>query len=649
MKKYFIHSTNQKKRPFYPFWKPWGCLGCLGRALSFLLCLALLLLLYILLTTYPRHQQVSTSTPIDTIKYTIPDSVPNNTIRQPQPVADPPTNYTPDPKDIIYDPIRHKKIDDKHILVIIDPDSSQASPALQTFCQEFGNLYTDCSVEAVNEMSQMVLLAVPASKREQILSELHTKITDIAFYADVIEIFIAKYIPSDPLFNIEECSWHLKTVLAPEAWDITMGDKSVKVAVVDSYFDLSHPEFTGMNIESPISIERGTTDVSPNGCTDKRSFSHGTHVLGLIGAQENGIGTIGVAPRCTFIPISLGQSMNTFTMIEGVLYALHKGANVINVSIGLEWPDDIAANWSLEEQLSTWINENKRVESSWDYVFNMLDKRFCTIVWSAGNNNIFELIDYSKRNSTTIKVDAVDQKLNKAWFSNFGNVDFFYEGKLYKVRESVISAPGDPIVSTVPNRMLQAQGGTSMAAPIVTGAVALMKSIDPTISNEDIISILRETAKPLSNDSIGPLLQIRPALDAVKANMTDWEDFKRSPTGNTSIWKKTDQSRYVDEKTEEFRYYAQDYLIFNSKVEGTMEVHQIGANNVFSANFNVEWGKDECFINIIGQISSPNVSTKITTKKIRLFKDENSKVGYEIILPKKDWKSNIRRLKVDDR
>lgn len=662
MKKYFLQHQGQKGRPHYPFWMPWGCLGCLGRILGFLLSLVLFLWLLLFFTSLPRcsgekdsEEGIEDTQDTDNDNDIIPNTpkIPIDTILEPapgeynppiEPVHNPPTPFVPDPDDIIDDPYGHGKIDGKHLFVIVDQSRSQANPALERFVQEFQALYSDCNVAAVNPVTQMALLEVPENKRERIRRELPSMITDVAFHVDLVEIFGLNKEISDPVMKRPETSWHLRKVLAPEGWDITTGDKSVKIAVIDNYFDLTHPDFYGMKIENAVSVEKGNNDVFPP--DNSLENSHGTHVLGLIGAQMNELGTAGIAPDCTFMPISLGNAMNSFSVLEAILYALHNGANVINASLGFLGGEQ---QIPIEEQVRSWQRDAKRLQNSWDYVSDMLERGYCTIVWASGNENLFELMDYAKRSPSVIRVDAVTPDLKKAFFSNFGNITVDIDGEKVDLKGSQISAPGVDVVSDITGRRLGPMAGTSMAAPIVTGAVGLMKSIDPTLTNQEIIEILNRTGKKLDNDSIGPLLQILPALEAVKANMTTWDEFKKDPTARGGIWKKTDQSKYVSVSDGSFQYYAHEYLIFESKSSGIIEVHKVGEDRVYNARFNMKWGDDEVFLNIIKPFQSPNASDNIVTETIRLFKDTDGNIGFQIVKPERTSSSNIRLLKKDDR
>ena len=375
------------------------------------------------------------------------------------PVRNAPTPFIPDPGKEIYDPGRRHYIYSNCIFAIIDPAASKARVPLADFCRQFSKFYPSETIKTRDEFCNMVTMEVAPERREAILRELPGKITDVAFYADAVSVFCEK-----ATGNGGGEPWHIDAVGAHEAWRKTCGSKDVRVAVVDSYFDLSHPAFKGMRLESALSLEDGTDSVAPPSPDE----NHGTHVLGLIGAQDGDCS--GIAPGCTFIPVSLGKQPNTVSVLQGVLYALHRGATVINVSIGMRISPEEAVKLSMADQLEWWQNRAKEHEALWSYVYGMLDRGYCTIVWSAGNENLFELIDSSKRHDGMIRVDAVDCDLRKADFSNFGNIDQMVGGRLVKLQKSVISAPGVSVLSTVPGGKWTYMDGTSMSAPIVAGA-----------------------------------------------------------------------------------------------------------------------------------------------------------------------------------
>lgn len=558
-----------------------------------------------------------------------------------KPVKNAPKPFVPDPGDIVYDPGRKCKIYGNSIFAIIDKASSKSKNPMADFCRQFTRAYPVSQIASLDEFCNMVMIVVDAAERNKILSELSSKIKDVAFYADAVTVFTE----SLNAFNYGDGeTWHLRAIGAEMAHQQTKGDKKIKVAVIDTYFELDHPAFRNMRVESAFSLEDGTDNVYP---PDPAVDSHGTHVMGLIGASYDGF--TGVSPDCTFIPISVGRTANTVSLLQGVLYALNKGATVINVSMGMDIPPEEAQKLSLGEQIRWWKEHARGMESAWDYVYGMLDRGYCTIVWSAGNDNLLELMDSSKRNDNIIRVDAVDPNLRKASFSNFGNVDKFVDSKQVCLQKSVISAPGVQVFSCVPGHGWEYKSGTSMAAPIVTGAVALIKSLDSTLTNREIIKLIKETSLPLKDSSIGPLLRIDRALDAISDSRSRWEDFKKNPVAGIGIWKKVDQTTYVDTETKDFKYYGQNYLIFESRTSGIIEAHEIGRDCIFNARFTASWRTDEIIIDIIAPFASDTSPDVILTSKIRLYRDTDGSIGFEVLMPKHVSRSHLRHLISDDR
>ncbi|UBD64061.1 S8 family serine peptidase [Bacteroides salyersiae] len=652
-------SPNSKKH--FPFWMPWGDLGCLWRVLVFFIGLTAfitLLLLFSMLFRGCTDNNKQSGTIINPNKPELPailDSIPDNKVEPVKPINWPPKDSiptndilpinpiipTPNPGDIIVDPIEKKRIDSRHLMIIINSNGDNIE-TLMSFCEQFSQLYPrpNYSICYYNPMTMLIVIEIPPTERDAIKQNLPTQITNIDFYVENIEIFIEGLYPTDPAFNDNRYSWQFEPIQAYEGWDITTGNPDVKVAIIDSFFDLTHPDFRGIRISDPISIERGTTDVSPAPNADQSAFCHGTHVAGIIAGQmNNNIYSCGISPNTTIMPISLGMNMNSVTLVEGVLYALYQGADVINVSIGSMFDENLINNMSSEDQVNYSKTVGLSMEKAWDYIYNMLDQRNCMIVWSAGNCKCFELMDNSKRNKNTIKVEAVDQNLNKAVFSNYGNIIS------ENIKESVISAPGVDILSTTPYRTAMSMSGTSMAAPIVTGAVALMKSIDPTLTNQEIIDILVSTGKPLNDKTIGPLIQIKSALEKVLQQRGNWDEFKRNPIG---IWKTTENFPIYSVSTREWSADVHQYLIFDSKSHGVMELHTLGIDRVYNGHFNVKTYKDSVSIKLPQQMQTYDGRSYIGQDFV--CRPDNK--GYVIIY--QDGSSNnsghyLKRIKNDDR
>jgi hypothetical protein len=198
----------------------------------------------------------------------------------------------------------------------------------------------------------------------------------------------------------------------------------------------------------------------------------------------------------------LGAHLHTADGIDGVLFAIKHNANVINMSLGKLMPDQLT-HASVQDQQAFINSALKDEEDFWKEVFDYAEKQNVTIVVAAGNENAMVGLDPMQRSDIVIKVSAADVSNKKADYSNFGPL-------------TTICAPGSKIYNCYPNNTYQFLDGTSMAAPIVAGAVALMKSVNPNLKNRDIINILKSTGKPLGDNKIGSMLQIDKALEAAR-------------------------------------------------------------------------------------------------------------------------------------
>lgn len=303
---------------------------------------------------------------------------------------------------------------------------------------------------------------------------------------------------SDPASNSKQKGWYLDVIEAHQAWDITTGNKKLILAVIDNGFDVHHEEIKS-NIFKPYNVIDKTKDVSPNG-----NVNHGTHVSATACASANGRGIVGISPNCKLMPIKIqdnnGMISSTY-IVDGILYAIKNGADVINLSLGKQF-----GNLPLSEEQQKQIikNEGNDEFMFWDELFEYANKKNVTCVIAAGNDANLIGIDPFQRSKSTIKVSAMNEQNDRAEFSNFGQY-------------STISAPGTKIFSAKPNGEYEFLQGTSMAAPIVAGSIILMKSINPSLSNREIIKYMRDSGKSKS-PRIGPLIQIYSTLKLLKSN-----------------------------------------------------------------------------------------------------------------------------------
>jgi len=509
-----IFFWNQFNKGRTPFWQPWGCFGCLGRLLLFIILLLLLLLLLSLFRKCASSNNGSDSNGGDSTE-----------IRWNEPIANgeevglpsPEQNVMPPFEESVPNPENNGATEIYPNLLYVIFDSEANDETFKAFAKRFTSLYPapQHKIQYYNTGSKTAILDVPEDKRDEICQKLPGQISEVEFLVVPVEVMTqyAEVTPNDPAFKDANKSWYFKPIQAQEAWGITQGSSDVIVGIVDSYMDLNHPELKGDRCVFPYSVINGDSDVSPRAGAPADYAGHGTLVTAVaVGNANNNAGSSGIAPKCKFIPVSMGEKVNTITEVEGLLYCMYHGASVINLSCGADFPESITT-MPLEEQIAFSEQYGKPQEKMWNYVFQLAEKRNVTIVWAAGNENCFDAMDTSKRNPNTIRVSAVDRELKKANFSNFGN---FAERSLY---ESTISAPGVDIWGALPNNKYDAWPGTSFSAPIITGVVALIKSQNKDLTTKQIIKILQGTGKPVTGaPEIGNLVQIKDAL--IKAKQT---------------------------------------------------------------------------------------------------------------------------------
>ncbi len=282
-----------------------------------------------------------------------------------------------------------------------------------------------------------------------------------------------KYIQIDEKLNVlQEIQWNLQQIRAPDAWVIggTYGHHSkIQAAILDTGIDCTHPDLAA-NIAWTPSADPGF----PSACPD--TTFHGTHVAGIVAALLNNAGVAGVAPEVTIYAILVcpGGSCPISDIVQGIELAV-QGPD------GIEGTDDDAEVMNMS--FGGFGNYPAMEEA-----INNAYQRGVVSVASAGNAGCpnGDSVAAPARYPTTIAVAATTIADNIASFSSCGpSVD--------------VAAPGEEVLSTVPGGLYGTASGTSMAAPHVTGTVALMQTVRalanaPLLDPEEVRSILHETA-----------------------------------------------------------------------------------------------------------------------------------------------------------
>src|SRR6267142_1623630 len=233
-----------------------------------------------------------------------------------------------------------------------------------------------------------------------------------------------------------------------------MGGANTIVAVLDSGITAAHPEFAGRILPG--------YDFVFNDNDPADDFGHGTAVAGtIVAAGNNGLGVAGVAYGCTVLPVKVMDawgSASHSTIAQGIEYAVQHGARIINLSLGGDWPSS-----TLQNAINyAWSNN--------------------VVVVAAAGNNGSTVPQYPAACEHVLAVSATTPDDSRASFSTYGNF-------------VTLSAPGVSVWTTQRD-LANPYGpwsGTSFSSPIVAGVAALVTSVNPSLSNTQIIDILKQT------------------------------------------------------------------------------------------------------------------------------------------------------------
>jgi subtilisin family serine protease len=261
---------------------------------------------------------------------------------------------------------------------------------------------------------------------------------------------------NDPGYKYE---WDIAYTQADKAWSLIKQKREIKVAVLDTGADYTHPD-----LKNRILTGKGYNFVN-NNSDIMDDNGHGTHVSGIIAASaNNGIGISGITGTLDvkIIPVKVldknGEG-ETGNIVKGIKYAVDNGADIINLSFGTDG----------------------KVKSIADAI-NYAKSKGAFVVAASGNDG-GDSDNLSPAGDGAFTVAAINPNYKTAYFSDYGN-------------SIKVSAPGVQILSTVPGGY-EAWDGTSMAAPIVTGIAAMVKAENPNLSPSQIQDILDSTAKDI--------------------------------------------------------------------------------------------------------------------------------------------------------
>ncbi|MEA3355244.1 MAG: S8 family serine peptidase [Patescibacteria group bacterium] len=290
--------------------------------------------------------------------------------------------------------------------------------------------------------NNIVIAELPKENESKILGKLNK--------SEKIESLEVDY----PVFLTSEgYDWGIDRIQAPETWEITQAS-GIKIGIIDTGIDYNHPDLDQRYAGGHDFVNNDSDPYDDNG--------HGTHVAGIVSAEIDNYGIIGVAPKALIYSLKILSSDGTgFTsdMIKAIRWAIDNNLQVLNFSLGSNRDSKILKEILLEA-------ESKNI----------------LLVAASGNEYGHDLL-YPAAYNSVIAVGAIDKNNKFASFSSTG---------------SELVAPGVSVISTIPNGKYDSLSGTSMASPHVTGTIALMLSNNKTAIRE----ILHNTSIDLGDKGV---------------------------------------------------------------------------------------------------------------------------------------------------
>ncbi len=305
-----------------------------------------------------------------------------------------------------------------------------------------------------------------------------------AGYIEPLPVRRRSYVPNDPLFPRQ---WYATQIRSFDAWSALPPLAGVRVAVIDSGVDGSHPELHDRIVASR-SFVGGSATVDTEG--------HGTFVAGLIAATtDDGIGMAGLAPPAELLVakvVGRGGTIGVEAEAKALRWAVENHARVINMSLG-----------GLRDPGNPGRDSYSQLEA--DAVAYAVSKGVL-VVAAVGNSDQSpaQPWPYASWPAALPHVLGVSALSRSGASPSFSNRDIQFND---------IAAPGEDIISTLPLAMTAArpgcldQGyslcgpdeyrpaeGTSFAAPQVTAAATMLIATDPTLTPDQVISLLQQSA-----------------------------------------------------------------------------------------------------------------------------------------------------------
>ncbi len=280
-----------------------------------------------------------------------------------------------------------------------------------------------------------------------------------------LELYDIDYptVTSDTKYNDQ---WNHSAILANVAREKGLSGKGVKIGIIDSGVDTSHPDIDsskilkGYNCIEDDPDEYNTTDI----------YGHGTNVCGIISAiTDNEAYLAGIAPNASIVPLKVtnGSSLSAASLFGGIYMAIEYDCDIINMSLGGNLTDEY-----LIAELKYWID---------------MASDAGIIIIAAGGNEDSTAISYPAGFDNVIGVASVKKDLSHSKYSQRNESIF-------------ISAPGHGVTTLEIGDTTSSEIGTSIATPHITAIVALIKEVLPDATLSDVKDILKSSSTDLGDE-----------------------------------------------------------------------------------------------------------------------------------------------------
>ncbi len=346
-------------------------------------------------------------------------------------------------------------------------------------------------------------------------------------------VYRTAFVPNDPDYSTFQYS--LPLIHAPEAWDISKGDTSIVIGIIDTGVDWDHPDLADNIKINYNEIPNNGIDDDNNGYIDdvrgwdfgglignpdnnpmEDNPDHGTNVAGIASAvSDNNFGVASIGFKSKILPVKTSQDNrrdafgNPFVVFgfEGIQYAAENGAKVINTSWG-------GGGFSILGQ----------------EIIDFAISKGALVVAAAGNDGSSETF-YPASYKGVLSVAATDKFDSKASFSNYGeNID--------------VSAPGEGIYSTWQNDTFATLSGTSMSSPLAAGLAALVMARFPSytplqiaeqirVNSDDIDSLNAQFKNLIGKGRINAFKALN-NINSVSVRADNFSFFDFAPGGNNN-------------------------------------------------------------------------------------------------------------------